>query len=169
MPINFDALPSQKPNGYLIDPGFYKGTILKAEMRTPKSGGNPYLNVEYQLMRYDGTSAGKFWDMIFDIDKDLPRYKLAQFIKALKLPITGVFELRDLCKIIVGKSLIIDVGVDEKSDRPRNIVEVFKNEIFYPVEQWASLMGVQPAPTEGEFNAVDAEPDLPFDEDSDIY
>lgn len=163
MAINFDSLPQTKPNGFLIDKDFYKGTIIEAKMRTPKNGGAEYLAVTFSLTDKDGNAKGKLWDNFFDIDKELPRYKLGRFITALRLPLSGSFELKDLCKIIVNKSVIVDVGVDEKNTPPRNQVDVFNAEIYYHPSEWAALLGVAAEDTHTNSDAVDA----PFDaEDS---
>lgn len=141
MAINFNELPSSKPVS-VLDSGYYKGEIVKAEMTQSKSSSATYLQITYNLVNKQGKSCGKLWDNLFDSDKEFLRYKLARFITALKIPLTGSFELKDLAKIVVGKSLIIDVGVDDKGQRPRNQVEPFKGDMFYPVEEWASLLGV---------------------------
>lgn len=157
MAINFDSLPTEKPQGSLYEKGFYKGTIVKAEMRTPRNGNQDYLSITYDVTNKDGSAKGKFWDNLFDTDKDIPRYKLGRFINALGLELTGTFELKDLAKIVVGKTLVIDMGLNEKGDRPQNEVEIFKNEIFYPLREWASLVGVPE-----DFTTDLAEEDSPF-------
>jgi len=48
MAINYDALPSTKPTS-VLPAGFYKATIIKAEMRKSKNTGNEYLSVQYDL------------------------------------------------------------------------------------------------------------------------
>lgn len=151
MAINFDSLPQEKPVGNLLEPGLYKAHIEKAEMRTPKSGGDDYLVLTLDC-KNDAGAVGKVWDNFFDVDKELPRYKLQRLITALRIPITGAFELKDLCKVVAGKDMLVDIGVDEKSDRPRNQIEVFKGEIYYHTSEWAALVGAQTAPDE----------DLPF-------
>lgn len=138
--INFDALPQGKPVGSLLDTGFYKATITKAEMKARPKGGSDYLALTYDCINAAGKK-GKIWDNFFDIDKELPRYKIARLITALAIPLTGNFELKDLCKVVTNKQLVVDVGVDEKAERPRNQVEVFKNEIYYPISEWAALAG----------------------------
>lgn len=168
MAINFDALPQDKPAGNLLDKGFYRAVIEKAEMKTPKSGGNQYLAVTFNLFDREGKAKGKLWDNFFDVDKELPRYKIARLLTALGLQLSGSFELRDLTKIIVNKQLLVDVSVDEKNTPPRNQVEVFKNEIYYPVAQWAALTGVV---TDSElpftFDAEDSEDSVPAPTDAD--
>lgn len=153
MAINYDELPQERPTGGLLEAGKYKADILKAEMKKGSTGSD-YMALTYDLTGVEGEK-GKLWDNFFDSDKELPRYKLQRLITALNLNLTGSFELKDLCKIVAGKQLIVDVGVDEKNERgPRNTVDVFKDEIYYPISEWASLTG--------DFivvSASDAEPD----------
>ena len=153
MAINYDELPQERPTGGLLEAGKYKADILKAEMKRSQAGAE-YMALTFDLTGIAGEK-GKLWDNFFDSDKELPRYKLQRLITALNLNLTGLFELKDLCKIVAGKQIIVDVGVDEKNDRgPRNTVDVFKGEIYYPISEWASLTG--------DFitvSAPDAEPD----------
>ena len=153
MAINYDELPQERPTGGLLEAGKYKADILKAEMKRSQAGAE-YMALTFDLTGSEGEK-GKLWDTFFDSDKELPRYKLQRLITALNLNLTGLFELKDLCKIVAGKQIIVDVGVDEKNERgPRNTVDVFKGEIYYPISEWASLTG--------DFitvSAPDAEPD----------
>lgn len=160
MAINFDSLPISKPVGSLLPSGFAKATITKAEMKAPKNPGKDYLNLTLDCVCANGTK-GKLWDILVDSDKSLAQYKLMRFITALKLNLVGDFELKDLCKIIVGKQLVVDIGIDEKGDRPRNVVEVFKNDIYYPINDWAALTGTGQAEPQPEISATDAD-DVPF-------
>ena len=158
MAINFDSLPTTKPAGSMLPVGFAKATITKAEMKTPKNPGKDYLALTLDCVCADGTT-GKLWDNLFDSDKSLSQYKLMRFITALRLNLIGDFELKDLCKVVTGKQLVVDIGIDEKGDRPRNTVEVFKNDIYYPINEWAALTGADQA--QPEIAASDAD-DVPF-------
>lgn len=168
MAINFNALPNEKPNA-LPNPGTYFATIEKAEMKQPSDSSKPeYLNLTLALQTKDGKSAGKIFDMLSESDKDLIRYKLARFILALEIPITGAFELKDLTKIVTGKKLIVDVAVDDPKkknpDSPyqaKAVVDVFTNMIYYPLAEASTIFGIQ-APT-GEINAPDAHDAEPGD------
>lgn len=160
MAINFDALPQDRPaSGNLLAVGFYKAKVVKAEMKTPKNGGTDYLELTLDLTDGNGKACGKFWERLFDSDKDLIRYKLMRFLYAIDADLAGsTFELKDLAKIVPNKEFIIDIGLDEKNERgPRNQTEVFKNEIFYRKNEWAALHGG------AEIAAADAaDADLPF-------
>ena len=83
MSINFNSLPTQKPTS-TIPAGFYKATISKAEMRVSKNTGNEYLSLQYDLTDDKGHAA-KLYDMQFDSEKELLRYKLARFLQATGL------------------------------------------------------------------------------------
>jgi 5-formaminoimidazole-4-carboxamide-1-beta-D-ribofuranosyl 5'-monophosphate synthetase len=125
MPINFDALPNSKPNA-LPEKGTYYATIEKAEMKQPKDPNKPkYINLMYALKTKEGKSVGKIFDGIYESDTDLMRYKLKRFIEALDIKLRQ-FELKDLCKIIVGKNFIVDIMREEKEGQaPKAEVGLF--------------------------------------------
>ena len=95
--INFDSLPDNGPKG-LLEKAKYRATIATAEMKT--SAGKPdYLNLSYDLKSLTtGKACGRMFDIITEPTHDITRYKLKRFIEALKIPITGEFELKDLSK-----------------------------------------------------------------------
>jgi hypothetical protein len=168
--INFDSLPNDKPYS-VPKKGTYYATIQKAELKMPQDPNKkkPYLNLTLQLKTADGKSAGKIWDIISESDHDLIRYKLQRLITALEIPITGTFELKDLTKIIVNKSLIVDVTVEEKDGRPpKGVVDIFTNEIYYPLSKASEIFG-SPNDVPFEINASDAADaqQLPFTETED--
>jgi len=136
MSINFDALPSKSPN-YVAPAGKYKATINKAEVRIGKTSGKPYINMELSLTDPSGKSFGKMFDIITESDSDIARYKLRRLITALEIPMTGNFELKDLCKIIPNKQLLVDVIEEPAKDGhpAKAVVDVFTNEIFYSIVQ----------------------------------
>lgn len=139
MAINFNSLPTEKPAmGTIIAKGNYKVKIVKAEMKQPKDETKPeYLNLELDVTDIiSGTSMGKIWAILTESEAALPRYQLARFIKALNLPITGNFELKDLTKMVVNKELRADICPEEKKDGSapqRSIIDV-SADIFYPLE-----------------------------------
>jgi hypothetical protein len=141
MAINYDSLPSVKPES-TVPAGFYKAKIIKAEMRTSKNTGAEYLSLQYDLN--NGTqNVGKLFDMQFDSEKEFLRYKLQRFLTALRLDLRGTFELKDLCKLVNNKEIIVDVGIEEAKDGnpARNVINSFEHEIYYPINDWASLTG----------------------------
>ena len=157
-PINFQNLPSSTPNA-LPEKGIYMYEIESAQMR--QSANNEYLEIKAKLSKGDGRKVATIYDRIFDIDSDIPRYKLRQFIVALRLPITGDFQLSDLTKMIVGKKILADI-THEKSKDPKYsdkaVVDPFSAEVYYPLSRAEELLGVPASissPT-AEINASDA-------------
>lgn len=157
MAISYDALPSTRPSNTLPK-GYYKATILNAEMKTSKTTHNDYLSLTYDLRDANG-NGGKLYDMQFDSEKEFLRYKLGRFLTALNLNLQGSFELKDLCKLVKGKQLIVDVTVEDAKDGnpERNVINSFEHEIYYNISEWASLTGAAEAKAETPvINARDA-------------
>ena len=167
MAIHFDALPNTNPlANVLIPEGRYTATISKAEMRLSKTDATkpPYLSITWDLKDEAGNNKGKLFDIITEPTASFTQYKLKRFIVALGLPITGEFELKDLTKIIIGKSCKLDVAIDTKSEPHRNQVEAFKGEIYYPLN--ATVATPEPATTtevapEADFPVADE--DMPWE------
>lgn len=140
MAINFNSLPTEKPaQGNVIPKGQYIGEIKKAEMKQGKDETKPpYLNIEMNIFdEASETDMGKMWIILTESEAALPRYQLSRFIKALNLPITGEFELKDLTKMTVGKKLKLDVMPEERNDGKdpqRSIVDI-SAEVFYPITE----------------------------------
>lgn len=158
--INFQNLPTRSPNS-LPEKGIYVYEIESAQMR--KSANNEYLEIKAKLSKGDGKKVATIFDRIMDIDSDIPRYKLRQFIQALNLPIIGEFQLSDLTKMIVGKKILADI-THEKSRDPqypdKAIVDPFSAEVYYNYSRAAELLGLQASTGATEaatINAVDAE------------
>ena len=92
------------------------------------------------------------FDNFFDSDKSLPRFKLAQLIRATKIPLTGSFDLKDLPKIIVGKELMAAIKQEQNEGyAARNVVNAFDDDIFTPLEETATS------------NTPPSDGDVPFD------
>ena len=166
MALNFDMLPDTAPGGSVIPEGTYYATIDNIEMKAAKDVSKPdYLNVTYQIKTKEGKILGKVFDIFTESESDIARYKLKRFILALELPITGTFELKDLTKICKNKTLIVDLKVEEKEGyAPKTIVDVFKNNIFYSVNEAATIFGtdgIAVAASENVINASDAEDSAP--------
>lgn len=158
-PINFQNLPTMAPNS-LPPKGIYLYTIASAQMRKAGSG-NDYLEIKAELGKSDGRKVATIFDRIMDIDSDIPRYKLRQFIQALNLPITGEFQLSDIPKMVVGKKILADI-THEKSKEPqypdKAIVDPFSAEVYYPLSRAAELLGsaVESADSINASDAADA-------------
>lgn len=161
MAINYDSLPSSKPQSTL-PAGYYMATIVKAEMKRSANTGAEYLSLQYDLNNGKGQT-GKLFDLQMESEKEFLRYKLQRFLTALNLNLTGSFELKDLCKLVNGKKLVVDVGVEENEQYgKRNTVNSFEHEIYYTINEWASLTAAPMSP----FDAV--EEDIPTPTDADI-
>ena len=134
MAINMNSLPTEKPSmSSVIPKGCYIAKIVKAEMKTPKSGNADYFSAECDITDpVSNTGMGKFWINLFESNASLPRYQLARFIRALNLNIVGEFELRDLTKMVNNKCLVVDICPDKNNER--SIVDI-SADCFYPLEQ----------------------------------
>lgn len=137
--INFNTLPTENSSQFSVIPkGSYIAKIVKSEMKTPKprqdgSVGPDYLSAECDITDpISNTSMGKFWINLFESEANLPRFQLRKFIEALNLKISGEFELKDLTKMINGKSLAVDICPDKEGKR--SIVDV-SADCFYPLTQ----------------------------------
>ena len=149
MAINFDELPKTNESAFtILENGTYRCKIKEAKI----PNGKDYLQVIFAVTGNNGQSTTIF-DNFVDSDKPLPRYKLAQLIRALKIPLTGSFELKDLPKIIVGKELMAAIKQEQNEGySARNVINAFDDEIFYPLATQAT--GSNPPPANG---------DVPFD------
>lgn len=138
MAINMNSLPTEKPSmSSVIPKGCYIAKIVKAEMKTPRSGKADYFSAECDITDpVSNTGMGKFWINLFESDANLPRYQLARFIRALNLNIQGEFELRDLTKMVNNKSLMVDICPDK--DNERSIVDITAD-CFYPLESKSEI------------------------------
>lgn len=138
MAINMNSLPTEKPSmSSVIPKGCYIAKIVKAEMKTPRSGKADYFSAECDITDpVSNTGMGKFWINLFESDANLPRYQLARFIRALNLNIQGEFELKDLTKMVNNKSLMVDICPDK--DNERSIVDI-SADCFYPLEPKAEI------------------------------
>lgn len=164
MAINYDSLPSSKPQSTL-PAGYYMATIVKAEMKKSTNTGADYLSLQYDLNNGAGVT-GKLFDIQMESEKEFLRYKLQRFLTALNLNLSGSFELRDLCKLVNGKKFIVDVTVEDNAQYgKRNAVNSFEHEIYYNINEWASLTSANAAPTDP-FDAVEDNVPVPTDADA---
>ncbi len=137
MAINFNELPTEKPAmGTVVPAGQYLATIADATMKTGNDETKPpYLSVQLDLTdEASATPVGKIWAIFTESEKPLPRYQLSRLIKALSLPITGSFELKDLTKMIKGKKMLVDVVPEKRTDgkAPERSVVDISAEMYYP-------------------------------------
>jgi len=142
--VNFDALPSSNPTS-IPGVGFYKFTVLKAEVKQGKDTSKPpYLNLTYSLQDIKGKKCGNFFDMLFDSDAPAPSYKLKRFVLGIGLDLHGSMELRDLAKIVIGRSGVLEIEHkpdDRDPNTMRAAVRLFGSDCFWPLSEFASLAG----------------------------
>ena len=157
MALNFNDLPTSKPNGdspssNVFEKGIYPGIAKRAEMRTSKAGSD-YLVVQIAITNERGQTTTIF-DNFFDTDKPLPRFKLAQFLRAIGTIPSGNFELKDLVKVINNRPLSVALKIEKSDGYPdKNVVDAFDTEIYY-----VARGNTPTAPA-----AVTNNDDLPFD------
>lgn len=106
--LNFDKLPTDKPNQNAVTEGRYTAEIFKCQMMVSKTTNNEYLNVSFKL---DG--GGFVNENYFDSDKPFLLYKLGRLLKACNIELNGEGSLKDVAKVIKGKKVIIDVAVND--------------------------------------------------------
>lgn len=108
--INFNALPSDKPNQNKVEEGRYTATVYDAKMIASKSTpGTEYLNVSFKLDK-----GGFVNENYFDSDKPFLQYKLGRLLKACDIKLAGEGSLKDIAKVIKGKKIILDATVNDK-------------------------------------------------------
>ena len=177
MAINFDSLPQENPFG-LVPIGIYKAHIVEAAMKQGKDTSKPmYLNLRYNLTDAEGKGAGTLYDIISESDSSVVQYKIARFIKACGIPLVGSMELSDIAKLVVNKTIVVDVGHDTKSNPAKAQVDLFTREAYYPEAEFEEIWALanptaqeeqadfEPAPTgdvDAAFPKAPAEV-IPFD------
>ena len=156
MALNFDNLPKSNPNdesnsSNVLEKGIYPAVAKRAEMRTSGKGIN-YLVVQLAVSSDKGQTM--VFDNFFDMDKPLPRFKLAQFLRAVGTIPSGNFELKDLVKVINNRPLSVALKIEKSDGYPdKNVVDAFDPEIYYAANQAAAPAAAHPANND----------DLPFD------
>lgn len=136
--ISFNSLPTRPVKQNIVE-GFYYAKIENAEMKQPQDPTKPeYLNMIYSISNAQHQAAGRIYDRITESDNQYQQYKLRRFIDALgladALKTTDSFELKDLCKIIKNKELIVEL-VQEKDRQTKEptgqtVVNVFGDYIY---------------------------------------
>jgi hypothetical protein len=139
MAINFDALPQSNPFG-TPNPGLYLAKIEEARMKQGKDTKKPpYLNVKYSLTKHNGESGGTLYDIISESDSQVVQYKLGRFLRACNIPLQGTMELKDIAKLVQNKTIVVDVALDDKAERPRAQVDLFSNEAYYQAGEFEEI------------------------------
>ena len=131
MAISFQATEAKSPN-QLPEPGYYYGKIVEATMKQPKDPSkSEYLNLNYELYDANKNKAGRMFDMIAESDKPFMIYKLQRFGQALGL-VGKSLELKDLAKIIIGKTIIFRVKIEKNEQYgDRAVVDIGDEGIYY--------------------------------------
>lgn len=107
--VKFDALPKDKPSQNNVTDGRYTATIFDAKMVASKTTpGTEYLNVSFKV------NDGFVNENYFDSDKPFLLYKLGRLLKACKVELAGEGSLKDVAKVVKGKTVIIDVVVNDR-------------------------------------------------------
>ena len=147
MAINFDRIPTENPFT-LPEPGIYRARIAEAQMTPSKTPGKPpYIAVKYELLDKADRKIGTVYDNIVESDHAAVLYKTGRLILALGLNLTGNVELKDLCKIIVGKKLCMEITHEADNRNPddrskdRAKPKLFGSEVFWHINDAARLIG----------------------------
>ena len=170
MAINFDKLPQDNPFA-LPTPGVYRAKIVEADMKSPKNDPTKpdYLNIKYTLFDRTNKNCGSIYDILSESDSSVVQYKIARFVRACGIPLTGAMELRDLAKLVKNKEIALDVTIDKKSDTPRAQVDLFSREGYYLASEFEEIYWlVRPEEAEqAEFETANAatgdDEERPFD------
>jgi hypothetical protein len=145
MAINFDKLPTERPESIgLPEPGFHKATISKATATVSKSG-NEYLAVQLKL-----DTGQMVFDNVMNLDSPIHQYKLSRFVQACGMPLAGELTFTDLGKLALNKEVVVDIKITTDTyngkERDKAEVNMFDNDIYYPISAYASLVGEEPQP-----------------------
>lgn len=163
MSINFDALPKENPYA-LPEAGVYHAHIAEAEMKQGKDIAKPpYLNLKYQLSDANGNNKGTLYDIISESDSSVVQYKIARFIRACGIPLTGSMELKDIAKVVAGRDIVVDVSIDNKQNPPRAQVDLFSRQAFYLPQEFEEVYALV-NPPKGELNEFNSgnDEEIPF-------
>ena len=123
-------------------PGTYYAVITGAEVRESQNTFKLYLNIAYTLFDKMGNNRGIMYDVLTDSDKEIPRYKLKRFIDAIGAEFKEEFDFTDLKNAAESKAIILTAKISKTSDTPRLEVDVFKDDIYYPLSDSMKMLGV---------------------------
>ena len=131
--INFNELPTENGNKS-PEPGCYKAHV-KTKYLEPKEGKGASLQLTLKLTTFDGKNGGMQTDFLNeDATLGFLKYKMARFISAIGLPLTGKMELSDIAKI--GDNKTIGVDISKRKDLPdMSQVDPFSGEVYYTEEE----------------------------------
>ena len=169
MPINFDKIPESI--GFSIpEPGLYRMHVDSTAMKVAYVATDPLeLNITATLYDEHGKNCGKFFDKFRDnpnetaAKRNAQVYKIGRFIKATGLQVTGVATLKDISKIIVGAEVIVDINhyAPENTGKVYAQANLFGGGCYYPVSEYAKLLGEITAAKDNLATALEETPKNP--------
>lgn len=137
MAINFDELPDS--GRAEAKPGWYLATVLTATIKESKTSKANYLELKCQF--YNEVTREKsitFYDRFYESSAPALGYKLHRINTVAGLNITGTLELKDLGKLLIGKSYLIktkkQIDAATKKETGYLEVDIFDSEIYKPVD-----------------------------------
>lgn len=137
MAIDFNAIPDEKPStGSDIAKGQYIAKVIDATMTPAQQPDKPpYLQNILEITDPESNMVlGRVYDKITESTNKFALYKLGRLLKAADLHFQGKIELKDLAKVIAGKTFKVDIVVEEKEGfAKRSVVDIFSGDIFYPL------------------------------------
>lgn len=137
MAINFDALPQSNPIGKIED-DVYFATIVEASMKQGKDPTKPmYLNMRLELKDRFGSKAGTIFDVVTESESAFMMYKISRLVQACKLNITGSMELKDLCKLLTGKQIVLRTQWNKEYNKAE--VKAIGTEIYWKLEDMQTI------------------------------
>jgi hypothetical protein len=168
--LNFDSLPKDRPAGAgfpLLPNGYSTFKIISAEVKKStgeKTAGKDYLELVLQCTDIKTGISGRIWDTFYDSDKSLTKYKLRQLLIAVNCILKGDFTFKDLTKILINKEGIAAVKINENPGyKPKNEINVFDDEIYYPMSDLGKFKDIPTDDPPFEFTASDGmDPTIPL-------
>lgn len=146
MAIDFNTIPEERPaSGSDIAKGQYLAKIIDASMQPAQDPNKPMYLQNVLEITDPGTKEvlGRVYDKITESTNKFALYKLGRFLKACQLNLQGKIELKDLAKVVPGKTFKVDITVEEKEGyAKRSVVDIFSGDIFYPLVEATSATPV---------------------------
>lgn len=143
MSVNFDKLPDKNPTN-VPAAGFYKFTVIKAEMKKGKDLTKPeYLNTTLSLTDITGKKHGNIFDGQYESEAQAMQFKLKRFVRACGVELHGDIELRDIAKVVANRSGVLELeNVPDNRDpsKTRAQVRVFGSDCYWLLSEFASLV-----------------------------
>jgi hypothetical protein len=173
--IYVDKLPTTSGSSFVrIQPGIYKAKVTKADWVVPeKAEQKSYLRVTLAVLDKKGKEIGLVQDKLFESDKQAVMYKIGRFITALELVLTGGIELKDLAKIVVNRTCVVELEDNTYTNNrtgkevTQTQVKMFDTEIYWPTAEYKNLVEADEDMVEFDAEDGDVPADIPFPVDTD--